>query len=563
MISFQFYLYYYCSIFSVAGGGLSRVIAYKKPTNRPEPFFGTPVKLEELCFSEPKRATVMRMKELLYNFGRCHIFCDDRAVPLPPWTVFQSDITEDKLDEQSEIIFNPIRMSPPTDYSTLYTTLKRMKEQMNAVGQTNCPTFFDMGLLTKALEVVWANSEELNGIIPFEGGMHLLMSLFAGIGFLYGDTGLEQLLYESDVFATGTARHILSGKDFDRAMKADVMVDEALHQRLLIQFKSWCDINDKDLSTELSEHLNHFRCNYEIRTEEMVQSMCTFLESRVNPLLEQFRVMGRNTSPTFKLWDDYLTKVSVPLKLFLSSSRHAFWDVNQYAKQMLLPFFFASNRTVYARYMPYLTLQMSRLPEEIQKTFQDGQFVAKLTNDKFNSVWIDYVLEVTENKALKSSGCIIGLTHQDNALGRWFLARPVTAKYSMTFTRDIAGKPQKDSSTLKHHSDSVASKAKYNDNVSKMVQLFEDVFIDPFKLSDALTGLVNFATGVTASPETEQSLLNALDTGHEHVSRFINERFVIPEGKTTPAKSFYNIKTMKSSKQTVKCKSKEITINGE
>ena len=37
----------------------------------------------------------------------------------------------------------------------------------------------------------------------------------------------EQILYESDVFAPGIARHIFSGKDFDHAMKAGVMVDEA------------------------------------------------------------------------------------------------------------------------------------------------------------------------------------------------------------------------------------------------------------------------------------------------------------------------------------------------
>ena len=92
----------------------------------------------------------------------------------------------------------------------------------------------------------------------------------------------------------------------------------------LILFKSWCGINDKDVSIKLSEHLNNFRCNYENRTEEMVQSMYIFLESRVNPLLEQFRVMGCITSPTFKLWDDYLTKLSVLIKLFLISSRHAF-----------------------------------------------------------------------------------------------------------------------------------------------------------------------------------------------------------------------------------------------
>ena len=85
---------------------------------------------------------------------------------------------------------------------------------------------------------------------------------------------------------------------------------------------------------------------------------------------------------------------------------------------------------------------------------------------------MDSMLEVTENKALKSSGGVVGLTHKFIALGRWFLARSVTAKYSMTFTRGIAGKLQKDSSTLKHHSDSVASKAKYNENVAKIVQLF-------------------------------------------------------------------------------------------
>ena len=70
---------------------------------------------------------------------------------------------------------------------------------------------------------------------------------------------------------------------------------------------------------------------------------------------------------------------------------------------------------------------------------------------------------------------------------------------------------------LEHHSDSVANKAKYNDNVSKIVQLFKDVFIDTFKLPDAPAGLVNFATGVTALSETEQSLLSVLDTGHKHV----------------------------------------------
>ena len=130
---------------------------------------------------------------------------------------------------------------------------------------------------------------------------------------------------------------------------------------------------------------------------------------------------------------------------------------------------------------------MSRLPGEVQQVFNDEHFVAKLTNGKSNSVWIDNVLEVTENKALKSSGGIIGLKHQDNALGRWFLARPVTAKFSMTFIRDINCKPQKDSSKLRHRSDTVAFKvskvAKIRNRYNQVPHLAQDTNGESDKLT--------------------------------------------------------------------------------
>jgi hypothetical protein len=83
--------------------------------------------------------------------------------------------------------------------------------------------------------------------------------------------------------------------------------------------------------------------------------------------------------------------------------------------------------------MTILLLQMNRLPSDVKTGFNDGLFVAKLSDSKFNDVWIDYVLEATEHKTLKGVGGIIGLTLKGNALARWFLARPVTAKYSMEF----------------------------------------------------------------------------------------------------------------------------------
>ncbi len=71
-----------------------------------------------------------------------------------------------------------------------------------------------MALLTKALEVLWANQNKLQSVILLEGVIHLVVSYISEIGVLYSEAGLHAMLYESNVFAAGSVKHILSGKDF-------------------------------------------------------------------------------------------------------------------------------------------------------------------------------------------------------------------------------------------------------------------------------------------------------------------------------------------------------------
>ena len=49
------------------------------------------------------------------------------------------------------------------------------------------------------------------------------MSVIAGIGYLFDDAGLKNLRHESGVFATGTVKHILSIKDYDKSLKCLIM----------------------------------------------------------------------------------------------------------------------------------------------------------------------------------------------------------------------------------------------------------------------------------------------------------------------------------------------------
>ena len=101
-----------------------------------------------------------------------------------------------------------------------------------------------------------------------------------------------------------------------------------------------------------------------------------------------------------------------------------------------------------------------------------------------------------------------------------------------------------------------------------MTQMFEGSFIDPFDLSDPAEHLVNFATGVIASSEEEESLVNSLDKGRQMASNFMKER-LIPADDDKPPKSFYDplpksgVKTMADMQKTVREKSNNVTINGE
>ena len=80
------------------------------------------------------------------------------------------------------------------------------------------------------------------------------------------------------------------------------------------------------------------------------------------------------SSPLFQFGDAYLLKLSLPINLYLAASMHGLWNSCQYAKACLLPFLFCSNRTVYARHMPYMVLRMNRHLDALTECFQKGKF---------------------------------------------------------------------------------------------------------------------------------------------------------------------------------------------
>ena len=215
--------------------------------------------------------------------------------------------------------------------------------------------------------MVWANHEDFSGILPCEGGMHFLICTFSAIGYLYGDAGLSQMLTDSGVFAPGTVRNILLGKDFDRAMYAMKLVDEVLHCRFFVQFNKWCEENHKTLPESIINELEDIEKYFSDLEEDNCTSFNDLLtifmadiSSKLQPMIDEFVEIGCNTSPTFKFWYEFLSSVTCPFKLFVSSTRNPNWEVHQASKLQILPLLFVANRTNYSRYMPVMLLMMNK-----------------------------------------------------------------------------------------------------------------------------------------------------------------------------------------------------------
>ena len=90
---------------------------------------------------------------------------------------------------------SPFINAPPSDFSTIYTTLLKLVEIANALGQEHVLITADLAIYSKAEQILWTEPDPLAGRVTMRlGGMHLTMALIASIGKLFSDGGLHNML---------------------------------------------------------------------------------------------------------------------------------------------------------------------------------------------------------------------------------------------------------------------------------------------------------------------------------------------------------------------------------
>jgi len=97
----------------------------------------------------------------------------------------------------------------------------------------------------------------------------------------------------------------------------------------------------------------------------------------------------------------------------------------------MMPWFFAYDRTNYARYAPAYWLEMMNLYKThpyINQHLLQGEFVVqRQTAYGFSQIACDQTIEQTANRDSKTKGGLTGITVNKGAVHRWILSHPERA----------------------------------------------------------------------------------------------------------------------------------------
>ena len=159
------------------------------------------------------------------------------------WSGYMQSMHSNKDSHQkSSVLMLPIIDLNPSNPTCLYSTLRFVESQAKALGiKTPCITF-DQPLWYKAVGII--ENENLN-IVCRLGGFHLLMSFIGSIGHVMAGSGIEDAL--ETVYASNVIHHILSGKEYARAVRGHMLIHAALLQLMLEELLDTSCINRNDL----------------------------------------------------------------------------------------------------------------------------------------------------------------------------------------------------------------------------------------------------------------------------------------------------------------------------
>ena len=239
--------------------------------------------------------------------------------PIPGWSAFNSILYPD-LPQISMTGYCPLIDGTSTEFSTVYTVLKHAQAISNIMGQEDTVKTFDLVIYVKAKQIQWKFPNKFSDGVIRMGTFHIAFNFLAIIGKKFLNSGLEDLLIESGVYAAGMTSALMKGKSYNRGVRAHKLCMEAFFRPMWPEFVKRYNTS----SCEQSRHLNEEELRATIASgvaavvkHENIPQIFPKLEDLDGLICayDAFKSEARGKSSMFAFWEEYCSMVNIVLQL--------------------------------------------------------------------------------------------------------------------------------------------------------------------------------------------------------------------------------------------------------
>ena len=436
---------------------------------------------------------------------------------VPGWTGY--NITKyDYAILQTKIHYLPVIEASPTDLNTVNTIIYKSIDMKSVFQVPYIICVFDLAIYAKVQEIRWADPHLQEKLVVRLGEFHACMSFMSVIGKRYGDAGLSDILIEAGVVAEGSLNGVISGHHYNRSIHAYKIVYETMEE---LRFQEYLESVDEAKYEKIVSTLTAI--NWENHAEVEENILDTQLE------YEEWVGKRREENATFEFFSSLIDIVSL-LLVFIRATRTSDFNLHLAVIEHMMPWYFAYDRTNYARYLPAYWTEMCNLKVTHPLAYEEFQMRGSWTiqrQDKwpFASIACDQGLEETLNRDTKIQGGIRRFTLIRSAVLRWLYAQPERAEIAR-ICEEMCGLERSDRKPKELDKTRIR-------RVRELVHSVKNTIcsmLNPWSSSEDNSYLVNISSGAIAIDKVKHDLLQAYHTGKTDMTQFLKDR-INPDGK--------------------------------
>ena len=292
-------------------------------------------------------------------------------------------------------------------------------------------------------------------------------------------SGLEEVLIESGICASGSIEQVLTGKHYNRALRVHKVVYEALERILLQVYESLhgCLFDEQGVTT--LDHLAKNPCKDNLLAC-LASESCNKSLDRYDEFKETVRqgALGK----TAQFWLSYMEKVGLILQ-FQRATKENCLTLHLASLQRMCSLFFSFDHPNYARYSAFYLLNMLNLEKThpgAEDLLKNNGFSVNRSDVPSSRNAVDITIEQTINRHAKSHSGNVGFSRNRSAYYRWCRTRLARTSYLQ------ATKERANVDTLESTSDKEVRSSQILKSEEDMCCVMEAInnFINPFTIED-------------------------------------------------------------------------------